>query len=430
MSDALQPTILRGGRLAVSGWQAPRFCDIMIGSDGKIAAIGEALEGDACRIVTIEGRLVTPGLVDMHQHLDKSHSIDEAPNPSGTLAGASQAFGIYAEGLTSETIAARARRTAQACLERGTVAIRSHANVDHQLRLRSVAALLALRRELAGRLHIDVVAFVTGSAAKGDLAEAESLLEQAIGLGAGIVGGAPNLAPDPKAFIDMLLRVATRHDLPVDLHIDETMNPQARALDYLAQEVARLGFRQRVVAGHCSSLAAMDAASAAAIMEKVKAAGIGVVTLPSANLFLQGRDGAPPSPRGLTRIGALVERGIPVATASDNIQDAFVPVGSGDLLELARWTILAGHLLKDAPALAFDMITHTPAQLMDLPSAGLSPGDWANLLVTDATDIADLVRSGPLARTVYYRGRHVAGPQCESYAATPGVATPKPVCAP
>lgn len=413
MSGALQPALLRGGRLTVSGWQPSRLCDIMIGGDGRIAAIGEALDGEGCRVVAMEGRLVTPGLVDMHQHLDKSHSIDEAPNPSGTLAGAGQAFGVYAQGLTSETIAARARRTAEACLARGTVAIRSHANVDHQLRMRSVSALLALGRELAGRMHVEVVAFVTGSAAKGDMAEAERLLEQAIELGAGVVGGAPNLAPDPKAFIGMLLRVARRHGLPLDLHVDETMDPRARALEHLAEEVERTGFPHRVVAGHCSSLAAMDAASAGAMMDRVKATGIGVVTLPSANLFLQGRDGAPPAPRGLTRVVGLLERGIPVATASDNIQDAFVPVGSGDLLELARWTILSGHLLTDAPALAFDMITGTPARLMDLPSLEPAPGNWANLLVTDATDPADLVRSGPLTRTVYYRGRHVAGPRLE-----------------
>lgn len=410
MSSDGRPLLLQGGRVAGSGWEPPKVRDILIGADGRICAIGSGLSADGCRVAHLEGRLVTPAFVDMHQHLDKSHSVDEAPNRLGTLAGASEAFSVYAEGLTSETIALRARRTVEACIERGTVAIRSHANVDYQLRLRSVEALLALKREYSQRAHIEVVAFVTGSAAKGDIDAAERLLEDAISAGADVVGGAPNLAPDSLAYTDMLLRVAIRHELPIDLHVDETMVPSAPVLEYLADQILKLELNIPVVAGHCSSLAALDQERAARIMEKVKAAGIGIVTLPAANLFLQGRGGAAAPPRGLTRVTDLMHYGIPVATGSDNIQDAFVPVGSGDMLELARWTILAGHLLQNAPAYAYDMITRIPSRLMGMRPVTIAVGDDANLVVTNATDVADLVRSGPLLRTVYYQGRYVAGP--------------------
>lgn len=409
MTSPLKKTLLRGGRLAESGWVEPRPLDMAIGTDGRIAEIGRDLAAEGCEIVDLGGRLVTPALVDMHQHLDKSHSVDEAPNPSGTLAGAGAAFGAYAQGLTSEAITRRARRTLEACLERGTVAIRSHANVDHQLRLRSVEALVALKQDYRDRMHLDIVAFVTSSAAKGDIAAARHLLEDALAAGADTVGGAPNLAPDPAAFIDMLMETAARHNRPIDLHIDETLDPSARCLEHLAMRTRQMGLWGRVVAGHCSSLAAVDDKVAGKIMEQVLEAEIGIVTLPAANLFLQARDSARLPARGLTRVVELMRLGVPTATASDNIQDAFVPVGSGDMLEMARWTILAGHLLADAPAVAFDMITRVPASMMGIETASLAVGDWANLLVTDAADVADLVRSGPLRRAVFYRGRRVAG---------------------
>ena len=152
---------------------------------------------------------------------------------------------------------------------------------------------------------------------------------------------------------------------------------------------------------------AMDVAAAGPVMDEVVRSGMGIVTLPTANLFLQGCGEVRPTARGLTRVAELVGRGVPLASASDNIQDAFVPIGSGDVLELARWTILAGHLLRNEPALAFDMITRVPARLLGLGVQDIAPGEWANFLVTEMSDVTDLVRTGPLQRTVFYRGRVV-----------------------
>ena len=401
--------LLKGGCVAASGWQAPCRADVLVGADGRIEAVGGGLSAEGADIIDVSGRLIVPGLVDMHQHLDKSHTLDAAPNLSGTLAGAGQAFAAYARTATKEDIAARARKTMNACLERGTLAIRSHANVDYELRLRGVEALVALREEYRERMHLDVVAFVTGSAARGDPAEAKRLLEDALAAGADTVGGAPNLAADPAGFIDMLLDVAEKHGKRVDLHVDEHLRPQADNLLHLARQTRLRGLGDRVVAGHCCSLSAMEDAAAGFVMDEVAWSGMGIVTLPTANLFLQGRGEERPTARGLTRVTDFIARGVPIATASDNIQDAFVPIGSGDMLELARWTILAGHLLKDEASLAFDMIARVPSHLLGLGPCGIAPGEWASVLVTETGNVTDLVRTGPLRRTAFYRGRLVAG---------------------
>jgi cytosine deaminase len=224
------------------------------------------------------------------------------------------------------------------------------------------------------------------------------------------VGGVPARAPDPPGFLDMLFDVATRRGCRLDLHVDETLEPRPRHLDGVIERTRALGLAGRVVASHCSLLGALDREEARPLLEGLTAAGIGVVTLPAANLFLQGREAPRLVPRGLTRVADLLAAGVPVACGSDNVQDPFVPVGSGDMLEIARWTILAGHLLADAPTTAFRMATATPARLMGLGDEyGIREGAWADLLVTDAEDVADLVRSGPLERAVFYHGRLVAG---------------------
>lgn len=407
--------LLKGGRLVRTAKKEAELLDVAIGTNGRIARIGADLPCQGEDVIQLDGKLITPAFVDMHQHLDKSLSIDHAPNPSGTLAGAVAAFRDYAADLGKDEIAIHARRTMETCLEKGTVAIRSHANVDYELKLRSIEALAQLREDYKERMHLDVVAFVSSSAARGDLDTARTLLENALAAGADTIGGAPNLAPDPKAFIDMLLDVAVRHDRLLDLHIDETLSPDARCLEYLAERTQELALNGRVVAGHCSSLSAMDNSTAARIMDKVLEAGVGIVTLPAANLFLQARASAHLPARGLTRIVELLRLGVPVATASDNIQDAFVPVGTGDMLELARWTILAGHLLKDVPSTAFEMITATPAKLMHLESSGLEVGSWASLVVTSASSLADLVRSGATQRLVFYKGKVSSVPVAESW---------------
>ena len=401
--------LLRNARIpAGANGSAP--ADILISDDGRILDIGDAIVCSEIPSTDLGGRLVTPGFVDMHQHLDKSFTLAAAPNPDGTLIGAIEAFRAYAKDLTREGLLLRAQATLDRCVAMGTCAIRTHANVDYEMELRSVEAMCELRASNRDRMDLEVVAFATSSAARGDPEMARALLKRAVSAGADCIGGTPNLAPDPKRYIDMLFEVAEQHDLPIDLHIDETLDPQARWFDYLVACTTRHGMGGRAVGSHVSSLSAVSEQEARRSIEAAAAAGVAVCTLPAANLFLQGRDRSQLVPRGLTRVNELLAADVPVATASDNIQDAFVPVGSGDMLEMARWTILSAHLLDNAAGRAFRMITDTPASIMKLDAGyGLQIGARADLVVTRCESIQCLIAGGATERGVFHRGRLVAG---------------------
>ncbi|MDR7487159.1 MAG: amidohydrolase family protein [Armatimonadota bacterium] len=404
------PLVLRGGRIAGDPTAPPRSLDVAVGPDGRIHEMAPRLPARGVDEWDLRGRLVMPGLVDVHQHLDKCLTARAVPNPSGTLAGAIMGFQEYAGRAGREEILHRAARVAEACLARGTVAIRTHANVDDVWGLRAVEALVELRARLRARLRLQVVALVGGAPLATETAR--GLLEEALEAGADVVGGVPALASEPERYLDMLFAVAVRRDRPLDLHVDETLDPACRYLAGVARRTREHRLAGRVVAGHCCSLAALPPEEAAPIIEAVADAGVGVVTLPASNLFLQGRGAGILAPRGLTRVADLLRAGVPVAYASDNIQDPFTPVGSGDLLEIGRWTLLAAQLPADGLGQVVAMGTTVPAAMMGMATDyGLRPGAHADLLVLDAADAADALCTGPAVRTVFVGGRHVAGPR-------------------
>jgi cytosine deaminase len=395
--------LLRGARLD----GANENVDLLIGDNGRIERIAPGIAADVPTI-DLKGRLVVPGLVDAHQHLDKTRTLRAVKNPQGTLEGAIAEFARYAATMSAADIMPRAERTLAACLERGTVAIRSHANVDPQARLRGVEALVELRSRWRERLRLQVAPFLTGGATRVGV-PAREWLEEAIRLGGDVVSANPTHAERPAELLDMLFDVAERYGKPIDVHLDEHLDAARTTFHLLIERTRAHAMAGKVVASHCSALSALEPNEAARVVDGFAAAGIGVVTLPAANLFLQGRSATRLAPRGLTRVSALQAAGVTVAAGSDNIQDPFVPTGSGDLLEIARWALLAGHLGSNDLPRAYEMITSAPAQLLGFEDYGVRVGARADLLITDATDGADLVASGPLARCVLVNGRVVAG---------------------
>jgi cytosine deaminase len=257
-------------------------------------------------------------------------------------------------------------------------------------------------------MRLQVVAHIT-SEATSMLDESRQWLRASIELGVDVIGGVPAYSRQPLAFMKLLFEMADRSGLPLDMHIDEHLDGSNVLFDAIVELTQSFGMAGRVVASHCSALSAMSSDAALRIGEAFRDAGIGVVTLPAANLFLQGREVDRLPPRGLTRVRELLDCGVGVAAASDNIQDAFVPIGSGDLLETARWTLVAAQLGLNDLRRAFDMVSSVPAKLMGLASEwGVREKARADLLVVPDEGIEDLVAGGASERMVFVGGRRVA----------------------
>ncbi len=290
--------ILTGGRVLQSGANRPEWLDVGIGRDGRIAALAPSLDrAPDTKVIDLGGKLVVPGLVDAHQHLDKSRTRGVVANPSATLEGASAGYREFAATVTAADIMARAERTAEICLAHGTVAIRSHTNIESQTELRGVEAMVQLREQCRERITLQVVAHLTSDAPR-MLDASRQWLDGAIAAGADVIGGVPQYSDQPLAFLDLLFEVAERIGLPLDMHIDEHLDQSCQLFDAVIERTRAHGMQGRVTAGHCCALSAVAPNESARIIEGLAGAGIAVITLPAANLFLQGREAPSLPPRG------------------------------------------------------------------------------------------------------------------------------------
>jgi cytosine deaminase len=366
---------------------------------GTLEADGEVLE--------LDGFVLLTAPAEPHAHLDKALSFDLIAPPMGDLGLAIRSWQQYSAVMTVEQIADRARAAALALLRSGTTAIRCH--VDMLLGdepLRGVHALVQVREELRDLIDIELVALAGWQAT-------DATVEAALDAGVDLVGGAPHLAPEPLADMRRLLAIAERRGVGVDLHTDEALTGEPTIVEF-ARTVR--DWEQNATAGHCVRLGTLPADELETVIDEVLAADLGIVTLPITNLYLQGWEHPVSTPRGLTAVRRLIDRGARLGAGADNVRDPFNPVGRSDALETASLLVTAGHLTLDE---AYRLVGDGARAVMGLPTAGPTPGARAELLAVRGTGLGDVIANAPADRYVIHRGRLVAQTEVHSTVATP-----------
>ncbi len=342
---------------------------------------------DSSRSFTViegKGKIAYPSFIDLHTHLDKTFTKDCISSPAESLIDAIVKSTKYMSEAPEEDFVLRAQKMADLCLANGTGFIRTHITLSPELQLKAWDTALRFKKELTHPLEIQLVMF-PGDMQRADLSDpVYSLVHQAIQKGGRILGGCPTLSADYRNYTDILFETALKYDLLLDLHVDESDEPSARALEYIAEKTIETGMQGKVTAGHCTSLNALPPEEAARVIEKVRQAGIHIVTLPSCNLFLMGRNDALKQRRGTTRINEFLQAGVNISLSSDNIRDPFRPFGRGDLMEEALLT--AQLTQRGTPSQLrplSEMITDNPAMALRLENYGLTAGSEANLVLIE-----------------------------------------------
>src|SRR3989475_7386392 len=88
----MRPLLLQGGRVIAPSRDFARTTDVLV-QDGKIAALGAALGSpDGVEVRDVRGKIVTPGLVDVHVHLREPGNEDVETIASGTRAAVAGGF--------------------------------------------------------------------------------------------------------------------------------------------------------------------------------------------------------------------------------------------------------------------------------------------------------------------------------------------------
>lgn len=356
-------------------------------------------------VIDAGGLLLTSSLTEPHAHLDKAFLAERIDNPTGDLMGAINAMESSRDLITVADTVERAERAVRLMVSNGVTAIRTHADVTEWNNLDSVEALVEVRNRTKDIVNLQICALL-GWPLSGDVGKSNRELgRRAIEMGADILGGCPHLDIDPEGANIALIELAGELNCGLDLHTDEHTDANRISLEHLASRITASGFNRPVVASHCVSLGMQDESTQRRIAEKVATANMGVVALPHTNLFLQGREFATATPRGLTAVASLRRAGVKVAVGADNLQDPFNPIGRGDPLESAALAILTAHLL---PHEAFDSVSKQARAVIGLASSGPKVGDVADLMLIPAGSIREAIANTPPRKLVFYKGRIVS----------------------
>ncbi|MBI3434783.1 MAG: amidohydrolase family protein [Proteobacteria bacterium] len=348
---------------------------------GRIAAVAPRIDADA-RSEEGGGRLVMPGFVETHIHLDKSGISARCDCGDGTLAQAIAAVAAAKARFDEQDIHVRAARTLEKAILRGTTRMRTHVEVDPRIGLKGFNAIRRLKRDYAWAIDLEICAFVQ----EGMLNDpgAEELLRQACALGADVVGGCPYTDSDPHEQIARVFALAEQFDLDIDFHLDFDLDPAWMHLDEVCRQTLARRWGGRVTVGHVTKLSVIDDASLAAVARRLADAGVAVTVLPSTDLFLMGRSMKPHVPRGVAPAQQLAAMGVTCSLATNNVLNPFTPFGDCSLIRIANLFANVHQLGRPADlAACFAMVTSMAARLMNLADYAIAEGNPADLVVLD-----------------------------------------------
>ncbi|HTV35705.1 MAG TPA: cytosine deaminase [Xanthobacteraceae bacterium] len=389
--------------------------DILV-NRGKLARVqlhGSEREGDAA-IVDLGGRQVWPTLIDIHTHLDKGHTVERSPNVDGTFHNAR--LGAMADRVywTLPDLRRRMDFGLRCAFAHGVSAIRSHIDTYPETVERNWQAVREMRDQWRGRIDLQAVSLCPIGLLGGEFGDR---VADTVAKSHGLLGGVTRSAvgdhgatlDDIDALLDRLFGLAKRHDLDVDLHVDETHDPASATLPSVARAALRHGYQGRVVCGHCCSLSNQPDDVIDRTLDLLAAAEIAIVTLPTVNMYLQDRSpGRTPRWRGVTVIQEMRRRGIRVAAAGDNCRDSFYAYGDHDVLDTFRQAVRIAHLdhpLAGAPAL----VSTIPASIGKFTDhARIATGAPARLIVLNARTINEIVCRPQSDRVVIREGKRIA----------------------
>ncbi|AGE20336.1 TPA: cytosine deaminase [Serratia marcescens] len=379
---------------------------------GRIAHLVPQPEGLEWRsdVLDAQGGLALPAFVEPHIHLDTTQTAGQpAWNQSGTLFEGIERWAERKALLTHEDVKQRAWQTLKWQIANGVQYVRTHVDVSDPT-LTALRAMLEVKREVAPWVTLQIVAFPQ----EGILSypNGEALLEEALRLGADVVGAIPHFEFTREYGVESLHKafaLAQKYDRLVDVHCDEIDDEQSRFVETVAALALKLEMGAKVTASHTTAMHSYNGAYASRLFRLLKMSGINFVANPLVNIHLQGRFDSYPKRRGVTRVKEMLEAEINVCFGHDDVFDPWYPLGTANMLQVLHMGLhvcqLMGYGQIDD---GLKLITSHSARTLNLSDYGLAAGNSANLVILPAESGFDAVRRQTPVRYSIRQGAVIA----------------------
>ena len=373
--------------------------DIAI-EDGVIAAIGPDLPQppDEGEIINAAGRLLFPGFVDAHAHLDKSllgmgwYRNEVGPSLADKIDNerrmrVEQDIDIHRQ----------SSRSARRSIAAGTTHIRTFVDIDTDVGLRCFEGVMQTRQDLRDALDIQIVAFPqSGMLNRPGTVE---LLDEALQSGAEVIGGLDpsTIDRDPKGHLDTIFGIAERYDADIDIHLHEPGELGAFSIELIAERTKALSWQGRVVISHAFCLGGVDESYLRQLIELLLENDIAIMS--------HGPSGL----RSAPDVKRLYQAGVRMCTGNDGVRDAWGPLNMPDMLLRSFIVAYRNNLRRDDEIeMVLDIATRSSAEVIGMENYGLEPGCSADFVLVDGETHIEAVIERPPRWLVVKRGRIVA----------------------
>jgi cytosine/creatinine deaminase len=360
--------------------------------------------------IDLKGALLLPAFVDGHIHLDKTHwGAPRLPHFEGHGVRERIAAERVERHRVALPIEARASALIRTLIANGTTRTRSHVDIDNDVGLANLEAVLRVREAYRDWIDIQLVAFPQSGVTteKG----APDLLAAALGAGADLIGGLDpsGFDGDVKGQLDIVFGLAERFGKGIDIHLHDSGKTGAAELRDIADRTIAAGMQGRVAVSHAFALGSIGPDLFAETADALARAQVAILT------------SCPPS-APVPPVGRLRARGVTLFAGSDNIRDCWSPYGDGDMLDRAA-IIAERHALFTDGELeeAFALTTSEAEKALGVPRRELRAGAVADLVVVAAASVADAVVDRP-PRTLVLRAGRIAAEHGVASAALKAVA--------
>jgi cytosine/creatinine deaminase len=341
----------------------------------QLAAEGESLD--------LGGRLVTPGFIETHIHLDKSRILGRCKAEKGDLEEAIGEVARQKKLFTAEDVYARAKTTLEKAILNGTTHMRTQLEVDPGIGLRGLEGVRPLIEEYKWAIDLEICIFPQEGLLNNP--GTDELMVEALRSGGSVVGAAPYTDSSPHGQIDRIFAIAREFDIDIDMHLDFAPTPDDLDLLYVCELAERFKWGGRVAIGHVTKLSTAPPDLLAECAKRMADAGVALTVLPSTDLYLMGRHMTHGVMRGVTEAHKLLRHGVNCTLSTNNVLNPFTPFGDCSLVRMANIyaniaQVGSAHDTREC----FNMITTRSAKLMNLDDYGLAVGKPADLAVLDA----------------------------------------------